>query len=308
MPNGDGEDIDTGLFKTVVAIKEYFEDVLIAVEKQHIFYNGVELDDDTRPWQYWSDVLDIRPHFVLDMVIDVVDDVVGDGNGGILLPEWAAVVVAEHVVDDVGGILLPEWAAVAVDEQSEYILLNRVHGDKAPVKVPVAIHTDCPMSLKRIIMQMSGDTLNYDDFEITKDGTHVIGDEMVSLETLGVTSGDKLTLKVNVLAGGKRGRADKSKASRLSELREEAGNTQLRINAHPNMAPTITGILHICLQLTGEMQNAPNDIVSWMFARTPGDKLREMLTVCSGPFDVCLSSGTSQFDKDLSAQIFTCPK
>jgi hypothetical protein len=66
---------------------------------------------------------------------------------------------------------------------------------------------DCPQSLKRIIMQMSGDTLNYDDFEITKDGTHVIGDEMVSLETLKVKSGDKLKLKVNALAGAKRGRA-----------------------------------------------------------------------------------------------------
>jgi hypothetical protein len=194
-----------------------------------------------------------------------------EDNDGAAVASGAA--AAEPIVSDVVG---------SKSEQSDYILLAKVHGDKDPIKVPVNIHMDCPMTLKRRIMEMSGDLLNYADFEITKDGTHVIGDEMVSLDTLKVKSGDKLTLKVNALAGGKRGRADKSKASRMSDLREEAGTTQLRINAHPNMAPTITGILHICLQLSGVMQETPNEIVSWMFARTPGDKLREMLTVCSG--------------------------
>ena len=105
MPDGEMEDIDTRLTKTVGEIKVCFQlDEMIPVEKQHIFYNGVELDYDTAPWQYWPDLLDLRPNEVLDMVIDadhqqytdivgdVVHDVVGDGNGGIPLPEWAAAV------------------------------------------------------------------------------------------------------------------------------------------------------------------------------------------------------------------------
>jgi len=179
--------------------------------------------------------------------------------------------------------LLKEAAADApLGVRREYIWLERVHNDDDPVKIYVSISGDCPMKLKRDIMNLSNDVLEYEHFEITRDGTNVIGDEMVSLEVLGVKSGDRLKLKLKFLAGGKRGRADKTKTSRMGELREEAGTTQLRINAFPNMAPTITHILNVCNEITQELQKPQAQIVSWMNDRTPSDKLREMQTICAG--------------------------